>query len=369
MLVSSVEVGSARAELLRETETFIWDEGPTANRAVLACVDDLLRRLCNPDLPFGGKIMIILGDFRQTGPVIRNGSRAEVVSASIRMSPLFQAFTIRRLITPIRNAQDLPYANFVDEIGDGAGPDVDLAPFLNIIRTADDLTNWVYPREVMDEPIACMTRSILAPTNAQVDDYNNRMLQRLSGGSRSYLAADSLKEADEADVEGEQGILDYVARKTPPGLPAHSLTLKAGAIVRLLRNFSIDRGLTKNVRGVVYDVGNRLVTIRLLLTFNGVDQLDTENILIPRITFSDQLSSGHTLLRRQFPLALAYATTFNSCQGLTLDRVGVDLTRPVFSHGQLYTALSRIRHRTHGMVRLPGEDTTTANITYEEILL
>jgi hypothetical protein len=58
------------------------------------------------------------------------------------------------------------------------------------------------------------------------------------------------------------------------------------------------------------------------------------------------------LLRCQFPLAPAYATTFNSCQGLTLDIVGVDLTRPVFSHGQLYTALSRIRHHNDAKVRL-----------------
>lgn len=65
-------------------------------------------------------------------------------------------------------------------------------------------------------------------------------------------------------------------------------------------------------------------------------------ILLPRISFTHSLRSGHTLLRRQFPLAPAYATTFNSCQGLTLDRVGVDLTVPMFSHGQLYTALSRI---------------------------
>ncbi|KIM65900.1 hypothetical protein SCLCIDRAFT_54687, partial [Scleroderma citrinum Foug A] len=74
------------------------------------------------------------------------------------------------------------------------------------------------------------------------------------------------------------------------------------------------------------------------------------------------------LLRRQFPLAPAYATTFNSCQGLTLDRIGLDLTIPVFSHGQLYTAMSRIRHRTHVLIRLPPEQTSTTNVTYHELL-
>jgi hypothetical protein len=47
--------------------------------------------------------------------------------------------------------------------------------------------------------------------------------------------------------------------------------------------------------------------------------------------------------RRQFPVKLAYSTTINRAQGKTLDRVCVDLRTPVFSHGQLYTALSRVR--------------------------
>jgi len=51
-----------------------------------------------------------------------------------------------------------------------------------------------------------------------------------------------------------------------------------------------------------------------------------------------------------FPLTLGYATTFNSCQGLNLDHVGVNLTDPVFSHGQLYTTLSHIPDRTYAVI-------------------
>ena len=69
------------------------------------------------------------------------------------------------------------------------------------------------------------------------------------------------------------------------------------------------------------------------------------------------------------PLAPAYATTFNSCQGLTLDRVGVDLTRPVFSHGQLYTALSQIHHRSDAKVHLRPGERSTMNVTYCKILV
>ena len=76
-----------------------------------------------------------------------------------------------------------------------------------------------------------------------------------------------------------------------------------------------------------------------------------DNILIPRITFEATLHSGRSLRRRQFPLQPVYATTFNSCQGLTLDRIGIELTHAIFSHGQLYTALSRICNSSDTRVR------------------
>ena len=163
-------------------------------------------------------------------------------------------------------------------------------------------------------------------------------------------------------------ILDYVAAHTPPGLPHHTLNIKVNAIYRLMRNFSIDAGLVKNTRLIITGIGTHLVTARILRGIGGSGFIDAEDILLPRINFTHALHSGHTLLRRQFPLSAAYATTFNSCQGLTLDCVGVDLTTPVFSHDQLYTALSWIRHRDHTRVLLNAGAQSTVNVTYKELL-
>jgi hypothetical protein len=66
-------------------------------------------------------------------------------------------------------------------------------------------------------------------------------------------------------------------------------------------------------------------------------------ILIPRITFKETLRSGHTLLSPQFPLPPAYATIFHSCQGLTSEIIGINLSEPAFTHGQLHTALQNSR--------------------------
>lgn len=368
-LTSSIKMDNARADLIRNSTVLIWDEAPMANKAVAACVDDVCCLCTGIDLPFGGKIMILLGDFQQTAPVICRGTRLQIFDASIKSSHLWPFFSIYCLHTPIQNAQDIDFSNLVNAIGNTTYSEIPIAniPLATTI-TIEELIDFVFPSMILANPLYCLHRAILAPTNAQVDMYNDHILRMISEPSRIYLAADSLKEAEDANILPPDSLLDYVAKNTPVGMPSHSVTIKKGAVYRLLRNFSVERGLVKNARVSITQLGHRLISVRLLYK-NLNDISDVEDILIPQITFTTTLHSGHTLLRRQFPLAPAYATTFNSCQGLTLDRVGIDLTKPVFSHGQLYTAMSRIRRRQDGMIRILNDQESIHNVSYSELLL
>ena len=375
MLEPTISPADSRAELIRQSSLIIWDEAPMANRSVLACVDETCRQIMQSTLPFGGKVVVLLGDFRQTCPVVRGGTKMDIINASISQSTIWPLFSIYRLTTPIRNAEDGDFSKFVDAIGDGRWPCVS---FEGLHRTNSiyDLTQFVFPDQVIGDPTLCLKRNILAPKNSQVDAYNLAILDRLPGTPTLFCAADSLEEHSNilADSESDvlptpDAILDCVAKVRPNGMPDHKLRIKLGGIYRLLRNFSVDRGLVKNTRVVITGIGQRLITVRRLTPLGGGSFSGHNDILLPRITFKEVLPSGHTLLRRQFPLAAAYASTFHSCQGLTLDCVGIDLTTPVFTHGQLYTALSRVRNRDSMMVLLPEGQEVTANVTYQEILI
>jgi ATP-dependent DNA helicase PIF1 len=134
----------SRAQLIRDTSVITWDEAPMTSKVVLACMEEVCRLATGINTPFGGKTVILLGDFRQTCPVIRRGSRADVIHASIKSSPFWPLFNTFHLTQPIRNAEDEEYAAFLDTIGNGAGSNIDLST-LPKTNSRHETVQFVFP--------------------------------------------------------------------------------------------------------------------------------------------------------------------------------------------------------------------------------
>ena len=89
---SNIKVQSNQGEYLKNVDFFIWDEAPMAPRYALEVADRTLRDMMNNNKPFGGKVIVLGGDFRQLLSVKVRGTRTETVSLSIKYSELWRHF-------------------------------------------------------------------------------------------------------------------------------------------------------------------------------------------------------------------------------------------------------------------------------------
>ena len=199
----SISSQSNLATLIRRTKLLLIDEATMLDRYLLEAMD---RTLCDimqtPEKPFGGKIVILAGDFRQCLPVVPGATRAGTVEHCINQSHLWSNFIMLNLTRNMRvdasGDQDLEeFDRWTLKIGNGEIDPVNLPQ--NLIATEirpnspknklsegnamKEFCQKIFPdlQENIANPNFLNGRSILATTNKEVSMLNDIVIDLIPG--------------------------------------------------------------------------------------------------------------------------------------------------------------------------------------------
>lgn len=318
-----------RCRVLRAAKTVIVDEISMVRSDLFCAMDARFRGLAsgeNRSRPFGGRQMILVGDFMQLPPVVGGDDERRFIDERMGGPFAFQTdlwnaamFRTVFLRTMHRQGGDALFRNVLGSLRHG-----------NFEAAAKVLNNHCIGEKTFATPPIC-----LCTTNHEAKSVNDAARKSVRGASRSFAAQTS----------GNFPEADYPAEPR--------LDLAVGARVMVLCN-QRNEGELECVNGdmgvvVCFEEGEETgVRVRLdsgktvtvaphtweKCAYACVDDPKTMSSVMRQVIVGSYV---------QLPLRLAYAITIHKSQGLSLDSVSLRLGRGCFDHGQLYTALSRCR--------------------------
>ncbi|GJS31269.1 ATP-dependent DNA helicase PIF1-like protein [Tanacetum coccineum] len=212
-------------------------------------------------------------------------------------------------------------------------------------------------------------RAILTPRNDDANAINAYMFDKLEGESITYNSVDKICKASTYTLDQRHlYLIEFLNTLNFPGMPPHVLRLKKELPIMLLRNVNPSQGLYNGTRLIITELGEFVLKSKIL---TGSHVGDT--VLIHRIILTSTQSKWPFILkRRQYSVRPCYAMMINKSQRQSLNYVGLYLPNPMFSHGQLYVALSRVTN-PEGLKKLMIKDNDkelknrTWNIVYKEV--
>jgi GTPase SAR1 family protein len=294
---------------IRSTKIIVVDEISMLRPDQLELIDRVFREATCKDEPFGGKVMIFVGDFLQLPPVTKN---REVLQAIFECKTWLEAAIEPVHLFKIHRQTDPEFLKHL--------------VLLRFGWCFDETDTFFRGCSITEAEIDTQALRFFG-TNVEAENYNQSNLQALPGDVKTYRA----------NCYGSE--FDLKALKSSV-LAQEVLHLKVGARVMFLSNYKPEGHDFVWVNGSL----GTIVDFNLKNPIVKIDE-SGETVTVERHTWAKIDWEGRELAAfEQIPLKLAYGVTIHKSQGLTLDRAIIDCAR-IFADGQAYVALSRVKTR------------------------
>jgi hypothetical protein len=313
-------------DVLAALDVLIIDEISMVRADLLNTIDRTLQLANCNDLPFGGKQIVLVGDLYQLNPVAKD-----------RVKEL-----LKRYYGGINPYHAVSWSEsrflFIDLQQTHRQSDPVFITLLNWLRTGDT------PEFASREDLVAYANSILNIC-AEPDPGAVILCSMNRRAAEINQERDALLEEEDVVCfrASYTGVVDFTEMQAPP-----QLHLRKGSRVLLVANkLNIDERsylYTNGDQGWVTEIEEKAVHVKL---DNGNTVLVRAHRWVNNMIVYDE--SKGTLREHQIgeyhqlPLKLGYAISVHKSQGLSMDRVHLDLSRRLFAPGMLYVALSRCR--------------------------
>ena len=303
------------------------------------------------DKKFGGKLILVSGDFRQLLPVIENANRAKIVNHTLKYSTTLwdENIVTLHLRENMRVKNEMAkhpddcafhqqlrdYEQWLLKLGEGGLPSEGKCDDSNIIEIPSNMC--LDSKEEVVETVFDNFEHNIGNKDYQRTKLSTTSMKRWY---KEYMGTYTRSVDTVEDIETSTMFpTEFLNSLSLSGLPEHELKLKVDTVVILLRNMDINGGHCNGTRYLVKHIGQYMLVLHKLDS-----KMNDKNkvLILPRIpTRYDGQSFPFELTTLQFPIKIAFALTINRAQGQSASKCGILLPKNVWTHGQIYVAFSR----------------------------
>lgn len=312
------KMSEARIMTLIHTDTIIIDEVSMVRCDIMDAIDYTMRKTLRSTLPFGGKQVVFVGDMFQLPPVVKHGAERELMHDLYHTNDFFfyKADAIKRMrlvkieFQKVYRQEDKDFLRILENVR------MNRATPINLMQ--------------LNERVCQPTKEdgmviTLASLNKTADNINQQRLIELETEEYTY----------EGTVQGK-----FDEKRFPVDM---NLKLKVGAQVMFTRNDQQKRWANGTIGTV-----SKLSQDEIQVTLDNGETYDVP--CCSWESYSYEYDKEERKMKKelmgtftQYPLRLAWAITVHKSQGMTFEKMYLDLSRGMFAAGQLYVALSRVR--------------------------